>query len=70
MPNRDILWVLPDGRVTVVTVDDDGNPVEPIADTVIVPTPPVAFKVGDVADIDIDMVDDPPPKRRGRPPKR
>lgn len=25
---RDILWVLPNGTTTVVTVDDDGNPVE------------------------------------------
>ena len=31
---RDILWVLPNGTTTVVTVDDDGNPVEPIAPVV------------------------------------
>lgn len=29
---RDALWVLPSGATTVVTVDDDGNLIEPIAD--------------------------------------
>lgn len=29
MPNRDALWVLPNGTTTVVTVNEQGDPVEP-----------------------------------------
>lgn len=30
MPNRDALWVLPNGTTTVVTVNEQGDPVDPI----------------------------------------
>ena len=33
MPNRDALWVLPNGQTTVVTIDEHGDPVEPIPGT-------------------------------------
>jgi hypothetical protein len=56
MPNRDVLWVLPNGTTTVIEVDDDGNPVVPI------PAPPA----DPVAD------DPPPdaPRKPGRPRKQ
>jgi hypothetical protein len=31
MPNRDALWVRPDGTTSVVTLDEQGNPAQPIA---------------------------------------
>lgn len=45
MPNRDALWVMPNGVTTVVTVDEQGNLVEPVhavePEAVIAPAPPV-----------------------------
>ena len=56
---RDALWVLPSGVTTVVTLDDDGNLIEDVAETVetvtvVVPKSPVAFAEGTVVTIDID----------------
>ena len=42
MPNRDALWVLPNGTTTVVTVDEQGNPVDPIPGTEPAPEAPAA----------------------------
>ncbi len=43
MPNRDALWVLPNGVTTVVTVDEQGNRVDvpaPVQQPVEAPPPP------------------------------
>lgn len=33
MPNRDAMWVLPNGTTTVISVDENDEPVEPIPGT-------------------------------------
>lgn len=40
MPNRDALWVLPNGTTTVIVVDEAGNPVEPMPVPETPPDPP------------------------------
>jgi hypothetical protein len=56
---RDALWVLPNGEMTVVTVDDDGNLMEPFSDavreTLVEPVPEPA-----------KTPDPPPPQTRKR----
>lgn len=50
---RDALWVMPNGVTKVVTVDDDGNLIEDVPESVVPDKAP----------------DPPAPKKRGRPPK-
>lgn len=44
---RDALWVLPSGVTTVVTVDDDGNLIEDVAEAVDTPAEPAPVKAPD-----------------------
>lgn len=44
---RDALWVLPSGVTTVVTVDDDGNLMEPALEVAETPAEPEPTKAPD-----------------------
>ena len=62
MPNRDILWILPNGTTTVVTVDEHGEPVEPIPGA---PEPPE-----DSAEVGTQTPPQPIPAPKSRHPRR